>query len=76
MVLTQGMLCQCSGLQQFDVLEKTLADGREFLVNNEFSVADIAVGYATNFLKMVGVSGDLLPAATNSARYPVACPGS
>jgi glutathione S-transferase len=38
------------------VLETTLSDGREFLVNGEFSVADIAVGYATNFLKMLGVS--------------------
>jgi glutathione S-transferase len=50
----------CSALKQFDVLEKTLADGREFLVGNEFSAADISVGYATNFLKMVQVSGNLL----------------
>lgn len=51
-----------AALQQFDVLEKTLADGREFLVNNEFSVADIAVGYATNFLKMIGLDDE--------ARFP------
>jgi hypothetical protein len=45
-----------SSLTAFDVLEETLSDGREFLVNGEFSVADISVGYATNFLKMIGVS--------------------
>jgi glutathione S-transferase len=49
-------------LKQFDVLEKTLADGREFLVNKEFSVADISVGYACNFLKMLQLDDE--------ARFP------
>jgi hypothetical protein len=47
----------CSALKNFDILEETLSDGRKFLVNNEFSVADISVGYAGQTLKMLGVSG-------------------
>jgi glutathione S-transferase len=55
--LETHVLSWFSALKQFDVLEKTLADGREFLVNKEFSVADISVGYACNFLKMLQASG-------------------
>jgi glutathione S-transferase len=46
-----------SALKNFDILEETLSDGRKYLVNNEFSVADISVGYAGQTLKMLGVSG-------------------
>ena len=45
------------------MLEEALSDGRQFLVNGEFSAADIAVGYATNFLKMLGVSTPPWPPA-------------
>ena len=48
----------CSALKNFDILEETLSDGRKYLVNNEFSVADISVGYAGQTLKMLGVSGN------------------
>ena len=46
----------CSALKNFDILEETLSDGRKYLVNNEFSIADIAVGYAGQTRKMLGVS--------------------
>ncbi len=45
-------------LEAFDTLEKIL-EGKEYLVNNEFSAADIAVGFGCNFLKLVGVGGSL-----------------
>ena len=47
----------CSALKNFDILEETLSDGRKFLINDEFSVADISVGYAGQTLKMLGVCG-------------------
>ena len=59
----------CSALKNFDILEETLSDGRKFLINNEFSVADISVGYAGQTLKMLGVCG-----IWNRQRPPPASP--
>lgn len=49
---------KASALAAYDALEKTLSDGREYLINNEFSAADIAVGYGSNFLNMVGLDDE------------------
>jgi glutathione S-transferase len=38
-------------LEAFDALEKIL-EGKEYLVNNEFSAADVATGYACQFLSL------------------------
>lgn len=49
-------LARCRSLEAYDVLEKSLSDGREYLVN-EFSAADIAVGLSCYLFKLVQVSG-------------------
>lgn len=44
----------CRALQGFDALEKIL-EGKDYLVNDDFSAADIAVGFSCNFLKLCKV---------------------
>jgi Glutathione S-transferase, C-terminal domain len=60
----------CSALKNFDILEETLSDGRKYLVNNEFSVADISVGYAVQTLKMLQVSHSSTPNASCMCPVP------
>ncbi len=42
-------------------IETALSDGRQFLVANRFTIADITVGYALYLAKLIGVADDLQP---------------
>lgn len=48
-------------LGRMRVLETALEDGREFLVGDRFTIADITVGYAVMLADSLGIGGELGP---------------
>ena len=48
-------------LARLRLLEAALSDGRDFLVGDEFSMADISVGYAIYLALTLGMKNDLPP---------------
>ncbi len=48
-------------LARLRLLEEALSDGRNFLVGDEFSMADISVSYAIYLALMLGMKNDLPP---------------
>ena len=55
-----------------DTLEKLLA-GKEYLVNNEFSVADVAVASYLNYVPIFFGSVRKLPNRPNIGKYMIRC---
>ena len=55
-----------------DTLEKILA-GKEYLVNNEFSVADVAVASYLNYVPVFFGSVRKLPNRPNIGKYMIRC---
>ena len=47
-------------VSRLNVVVKRLEDGRQYLMGDQFTIADISVGYALGFAQLIGLGG-LLP---------------
>jgi len=57
-------LCQQRLAARMGVLEKTLADGRNWITGENFTIADISIGYALGYARWAGLDALLGPQAS------------
>jgi len=62
-------------LARLRLLEAALADGRDHLAGNTFTMADISVGYAVMLARVLGMEADLPPSAVSWFRGLAERPG-
>ncbi len=49
-------ICLDMFLRRLDVVEKRLADGRSYVTGDDFTIADISIGYAIGFADYLGLA--------------------